>query len=403
MKGSSVQKSHRQRTDPHDYWSGVPTAPPLPSVEFLLGKSTGKRVQPRLPTNLKEELKQRMGWGRDAYDDNEDNEVDSVDDKPLSVQAQKSKQKRKKQLQTSEEKEDQQRAKKSFVSPRKPHKFERVPTPRPGLLMNFPMSDLPVPKRLNYEDAIPLPPPQVQKPSVSSTAKTPNEAALKPSRPAPKPPNVPSAPITKAVSARQKAGKQSGLQTTTTHSSQQQFMNSLNQVLARPGGVVPKVLNPSHHQTSPPDSPTSNEIENELLAMQLKVGSVNPRSLLQRQAAVEMADDSDDSSFTSSSDSSSETDDSSDESDHIVQARQSIPVFNTARPIMARNMGLHEARMARQTMQRMKNQRYPSILRKPIIKLGTITEIQDEVIYEKVSDAACLHHQVVVLIMRPSL
>ena len=398
VKVSAMQKPRRPSADPLDYWSGVPTPPPLPSMEFLLGKKSGKRVNPSLPLNLKEELKQRVRWGRDAYDDNE---ADSDDNKPLSAAIQKLKQRRKKQLQPSEEEDNQSRAKKSSSSPQKFLRAERLPTPRPGMPANFPVSDLPLPRKLTYEESSPLTP--HRNPPPSPTVKTSGETGRKPARTAPKPPFVPNAPIAKAVSARHKGAKQISPQNSATHLSQQQLVNSLNQALARPDHAVPKVLRQANYQAGPTNSPTSNMIESRSLTVQQRVGGSthSPRHLLQRQAAVdEVEDDSDDSSFTSTSDSSSESDDSSDEeSDHIVQARHSVPSLSTARPIMARNMGLHAARMARQAMQRMKNQRYPSIFRKPIVKLSTIVEVRDEIVYEKVwwcsmyTRTLCIHAQ----------
>lgn len=114
-----------------------------------------------------------------------------------------------------------------------------------------------------------------------------------------------------------------------------------------------------------------------------------------RQEAVEEEEeesDSDDDSFTSSSEEgeSSETEESSEEDeDSMVQATRveaprhvSIPM----RPLMAMNKGFG-ARKAKQAMMRMKVQRYPRILRQPIIKLDTIEEVRDEIVHQMVSHA----------------
>ena len=120
--------------------------------------------------------------------------------------------------------------------------------------------------------------------------------------------------------------------------------------------------------------------------------TVGPRPKLQRQPAIkkepvalrEEMEDSDDSSFTSSSDEETESSESGDGSDDEEEDR----------PIMARNMGIHGARIAKEVMQRMKNQRYPSIFRKPIITLDTVLEVRHEIVYETVSLCVHLHSSV---------
>ncbi len=88
---------------------------------------------------------------------------------------------------------------------------------------------------------------------------------------------------------------------------------------------------------------------------------------------------------------SSEEDDSSDyESTDTSDTDDDDDDYD--RPIMAQNMGIHGAKIARQVMQRMKNQRYPSIFSKPIIKLDTIKDVRYESPYQKVSCVLIINH-----------
>ena len=103
------------------------------------------------------------------------------------------------------------------------------------------------------------------------------------------------------------------------------------------------------------------------------------RPLLQRQAGVEKDEEeavNSDDSFTSSEEESEDEEESSEESTDEEE------INLNDRPIMAKNLGIHGAKIAKQVMQRMKNQRYPSIFRKQIINLDTVYENRYEVIYE---------------------
>lgn len=135
--------------------------------------------------------------------------------------------------------------------------------------------------------------------------------------------------------------------------------------------------------SSPPTSRGSAEVHNSAS----KQPPPPHRPLLQRQVPIyqDEAVDSDDS-FTSSEEESEDGEESSEESTDEEEVD-----FND-RPIMAKNIGIHGAKIAKQVMQRMKNQRYPSIFRKRVINLETLYENQFEIIYETVSCKQVMHH-----------
>lgn len=104
----------------------------------------------------------------------------------------------------------------------------------------------------------------------------------------------------------------------------------------------------------------------------------------QRQGHIveEEAPDYDDSNEAeSSSDDEETTESESTESESDTEEED-----DEDRPIMAQNVGIHGARIAKQVMQRMKNQRYPSIFSKPIITLDTIVDVRYEKPYQTVSE-----------------
>lgn len=104
---------------------------------------------------------------------------------------------------------------------------------------------------------------------------------------------------------------------------------------------------------------------------------INPMPL-NRQDSVNQSENYDDENDETSSEEESseyESTESSDTDDDDADDR----------PIMAQNIGIHGAKIARQVMQRMKQQRYPSIFSKPIIKLDTILDIRYESPYHSVS------------------
>ena len=92
------------------------------------------------------------------------------------------------------------------------------------------------------------------------------------------------------------------------------------------------------------------------------------------QDEEENSDNTDDESSSEEDSSEYDTSESSDTDDD-----------DDDRPIMAQNIGIHGAKIAKQVMQRMKNQRYPSIFSKPIITLDTIVDIRFERPYQTVS------------------
>ncbi len=97
--------------------------------------------------------------------------------------------------------------------------------------------------------------------------------------------------------------------------------------------------------------------------------------VLNRQYSSSPSEESDNSDDESSSEEDSSEYESTESSDSDDDAD---------RPIMAQNIGIHGAKIAKQVMQRMKNQRYPSIFSKPIITLDTIVDIRYEKPYQTV-------------------
>lgn len=364
---SAVPTRKPRRPDAHE-WS-IPNPPPLPTVEFLTGKS---RVAHKLNFSLKEELEQFVPssvWGRDAYDD-EDDESDSDTDKPIDKQALQNKNKAFK---------GKGRKKKTLHEPTsaKQKKIVSLKTPSMPSISSV----------------------QVPKSDVLSTQKQPS--SIQPVRPAPPPPPTPPSeqekipirpkqipiaptPIAKVASAR--SHKQPGFARKDTPTPTG-FATQLSEALQSAQGQKPKAF---HYK--PPVSPAGHEMRS-FSAFQTSVTqTVGPRPKLQRQPVIreepvvmrKEMEDSDDSSFTSSSDEETESSESGDRSDDEEEDR----------PIMARNMGIHGARIAKEVMQRMKNQRYPSIFRKPIITLDTVLEVRHEIVYETVSLCVHLHSSV---------
>lgn len=357
---SSIPLRKPRRPDPHE-WS-IPNPPPLPTVEFLTGKS---RVAYRLNYSLKEELQKAVPamWNRDAYDDEEDEESGSDSEKQIDKQALQNKNKALKGK--------GKKKKGAEVNPVKPKKASRPP-PLPSISsVQVPKSDLLITQNRAakvQQPVRPAPPPPPTPPEEDRNTK------VKPlTLPSPPPPAI-ATPIAKAASAR---SRKSPMQRQDTPAPSVGFASQLSEALQSAQGQDPKVL---HYQ--PPISPAGHEMRS-FTALHTSINrsnqqSLGPRPKMQRQASLneESKEESDDS-FTSSSDEeteSSEDDDSSGSDDE-----------EEYRPIMARNMGIHGAKIAKEVMQRMKNQRYPSIFRKPIVTLDTVIEVRHEIVYEAVS------------------
>lgn len=354
------QQRKSRRPDPYE-WS-IPNPPPLPTVEFLTGKS---RVPHKAIFSLKEELQQVIPssvWGRDAYDDKEegsDSDQDRPTDKQLVSQTKakslKGKKRKKREVTDSKQKKTLSQQRQSTPMP----SLESVQVPKSDFLSKAPNN------KSGIQPVRVAPPP----PS--------------PTRSIPSPPNLPqenkkttvSAPIAKAASARSR--KPLVRQDTPIPDG---FANQLQQALTSAQGQQPKALHSNQHPISPERQLS---IQQQITPPQnLQLLSEKPK--LQRQPAIHMHmleesqqenESDDDSSFTSSSDEETESseEDSSDDSD------------DGDRPVMARNMGIHGAKIAKEVMQRMKNQRYPSIFLRPIITLDTLVEVRHEVAYEAVS------------------
>ena len=355
---SSIPLRKPRRPDAHE-WS-IPNPPPLPTVEFLTGKS---RVAYKLNYSLKEELQKAVPtmWNRDAYDDDEDEESGSDGEKQIDKQelqnknkALKGKGKKKKGMELNSVKQ----------------KKAMRPPPLPSISsVQVPKSDLLITQNRSTKTQQPirpaLPPPPTPPPEEDRNTKV-KPAILT----LPPPPPVVATPIAKAASAR---SRKQPMQRQDTPTPSVDFASQLSEALQSAQGKEPKVL---HYQ--PPVSPAGHEMRS-FTALHSSNNRSNQQNLgarpkMQRQAS-QKEEDSDDS-FTSSSD--EETESSEDDSSGSDNEEED-------RPIMARNMGIHGARIAKEVMQRMKNQRYPSIFRKPIVTLDTVIEVRHEIVYEAVS------------------
>ena len=359
-------------------------------MDYLLGKS--KVIKPQLSLKEDQKLHISSSWGREAYDDHEDDDdvlllgseskvmKNSKLSKPngkdhtktqVNTSLNSLEEKAKIQSQFSVTEEDQAKP-----SPRRKKKLaeQRKLTPIPSMMaMQIPKSDLPTPKTLTFSETKTETEPDAHTAqSIKSTIVTSSQpeklngqSRLKPVRQAPVAPvktGLPSAPIAKVVSARTK-----GVIQPLTQSSKLKLEEKHN-------------LH-ANFQDSPPESPTLKQIENDIEAMTMKIrlsdsGSTNAPALNRQYGKTEQEDHDENNSLTSSSDEDSsdyESTESSDDEDD-----------DDDRPIMARNMGIHGAKIARQVMQRMKNQRYPSIFCKPIVRLDTILDIRYETPHQAV-------------------
>ena len=334
-------KTRRTNADSKAYWN-IPQPPSPPSVEYLIGKSRVAHLRTKPTLSLKEELQQTV-WGRDAYDDKEeeeDSDSDHIIRKPINKFT-----KQKKIIVKELPGKDSDPI--TVITP----KQKRHHKPFPSIDdVSVPKSDLPVP-RLHQQ--------QQQQQVVTKPVVEPNYKPLSPPTNKVMPAK---APIMKAASARVLIR-----QDTPTPST---FASRLNAALGSSLGEKPKAL--GNVNLSPPQSPKiNNSYPGSVLSKQITPPqNLHPvRPPLRRQTSI---DDDDDDSFTSSSE---EESGSSDEDDD----------FDKDRPIMARNLGIHGARIAKEIMLRMKNQRYPSIFRKPIVTLDTLVEVRHEQIYQAVS------------------
>ena len=239
--------------------------------------------------------------------------------------------------------------------------------------------------------AAPKPPPNVQ----NKQKQVAGTGVLKP----PPPNQTRASPISKIGSSRKSQGRTATKSATAKVTVQQpsnrspnEFMAALNKAVAsspsKPTIMRQMGRNDSRSPPSSPagtHSPTIDEIELHLDAMKSTLAGavLHPMWLLQRPPSpTEEREDSgtDSSESTSSSDdSSSDSDTSSDDSssdDGMVAPK---------RPIMARNPsmesgkgygGFNRARMLA---------RYPRLLRKRVVRLPTIDEVPEEIIYTTVS------------------
>ena len=397
----------------------------------------GKKPSKKEPgITLKEELKQIVPWGRDAYDDDgyeEDSDSDS--DPSLGQTGQwgsqhkaewsKAHNKRltKKKRSPKEEEKRENKAlggtpkKGARSSPRQRRRLgeRRQLTPMPyGMPLFNLKSDMPSPKKLDFDSTGPLTPPPTPSPtSPSPPPVMPATTSLKPVRSAPPPPVTSTAPISKVASARVKSSHPKKLpapsapvqltprppqvMSTSNHAlplSYPQSNGSLptEQLRRSLAGPTPLSKVEAGLGASPGGRIPPHHLPSQNLAMQVMQGSQSRVEEEKEEEEVKESD-SDDDSFTSSSEENdsdtSDTEESSEEEEdsmvHATKVEAPQHVTIPMRPMMAMNRGMFGARRAKQAMMRMKVARYPRILRRPIVNLDTIDEVRDEVIHETVS------------------
>lgn len=354
--------------------------------------------------NLKEEL--LSSCGRDAYDDDGDEEVSDEEVRQAArrtgskLARSKVNPKQLTKKKRSAKVEDLRGIKGSAMlegyktsSPRVRKKLgeQRQLTPYPS---NAPLynikSDLPTPKTLDFDSDEPVSPPPPPSP-VQQTKSQPQQqatpAVLKPVRPAPQPPKTTSAPISKAVSTR-------GRRPPPPKSPPQQPVANRPTQLNGTNGAAPiakPLLEALNKQTENSGILAPRQFASQHFVLRRQMPTVE--KVVEKEEEEE-SDSTD--SFTDSSEEeeeeteTSETDESSDEDadSSMVKATHveapshiSIPM----RPISAKNKALFGARAARQAMMRMKAARYPRLLRKQIVKLDTIDENKFEKIHQTVS------------------
>lgn len=430
----------------------IPTPPPLPSARFLLGK---KPMMKKPGLSLKEELLEKS-WGRDAYDNDDASNSDEGESKqrPSHHKISRSKVHPKQLSKKKRSSKVEDRKLPAMLggygsSPRQKRKLlgeQRQLTPYPANAPLFTLkSDMPVPKKLDFDSDSPSSPPvspSATTPSATSHATpttphvqttsaqpytitplkqaTSDNSVLKPVRPAPPPPQPSTAPppkpstapIAKVASARTKRPM-------AAKPVQQPVNNRPNTQDSSPPSPAPPPPTPLPPTPPPPSPPSYRTIARPLssadaldrqrdrLEAQLlrQLGSQNHAIKKQTSGTNEEKEDDEDmsdSSDESLTDSSEEEDDDDDEEEETSDTEESSDdedgsmveatrveaprhVTIPMRPIMAKNKAMLGARAAKNAMMRMKSARYPRILRRQVIKLETIDEVRYEKIHETVS------------------
>ena len=494
----------------------LPEPPPLPTVDYLLGKRPAN-LRGKTSTTLKEEVKEKAAAIKQDSDDGTVTYIDSDNDSDShsshsshssvssthSDRKHKKKKKRKKKGQKGETTDVsiQWTYNKLTVpqsSPPRERNFfpnERMPTPIPN---TFTGGNLPTPRKLDFDmkqvasppsqspsSLSPLsslsprspispvssqevsparrpggeeltgylkpsrvaPPPPANKSNLANRTAQTNRTSAKqgsakttavqpstsprktttgtqPKRAAPKlPPNVQNrqkqiantgvlkspppnqtraSPISKISSSRKSQGRAATKSATAKVTGQQpsnrspnEFMAALNQAVAsspgKPSIVQQMGRNGGRSPSSSPGthSPTIDEIELQLDAMKstLAGAALQPMWLLQRPPSPERGDSGTDSSEStsssddSSSDSDTSSDDSSDDDDMVAPKR----------PIMARNPSMESGKGYGGFNRARLLARYPRLLRKRVVRLPTIDEVPEEIIYTTVSGKLILY------------
>jgi ankyrin repeat protein len=350
---SNQRKPRRPNADPYH---SIPYPPSPPSVEYLTGKNRVPRPKPGGIISFKEELQQKAPsmWGRDAYDDEDEgseSDNDTKDKKTLQINN--------KVLKSKKKKREAEKNSSSVT----PVRIKQLPGKREIMEISVPKSDvLSNILEKNHQTQIAVNSPQPESPPAVLPVKEEPKVV---------------APISKVVSARSKAGPSKPMGMTRTDTPiPASFADQLNKALINQEGQKPKALQESYVHDK--FQPQPNEISTGVPRILLSRQDTPPRGImqLQRQLAFDDIDESDDS-FTSSSE-----DEEEDEETESSEEDSNEDPDEMNRPIMARNMGIHGAKIAKEVMLRMKLQRYPSMFRKPIITLNTIVEVRHERAYE---------------------
>ncbi len=202
-------------------------------------------------------------------------------------------------------------------------------------------------------------------------------------------------PISKVVSSR---GKSKGGTNKSTLSDKQaaqileaaksptDFMSALSEAISSspklPRFMRQEGLDRDHSTTTPPDSPTIDEIELQLNEMKKTLESsksITPPP--KRPPSPDTESESESSEYTSSSEGSSSEDDDSDSS-------SDSETTGPKRPIMVRNVGMSaSSKRGNGVFNRARAlARYPRLLRRNLIRLEPILEVTEEVILGAVSE-----------------
>ena len=237
----------------------LPEPPPLPSVEYLLGKRP-VNLRKRTIQTLKEQIQEKaatLGNMDDSYDSDSHSSVGSSQSDQYKRHRRKHKKKRSvKNTTLIEEQERNILQGSSPIVKRAQPGFERFPTPYPNSLgsMRF-IERMPIQQKIDFDSAFDevtnelealvnspslfspaSPPPKSPFSSVESSPayKTTNGKKLLPARQAPKPPISHASSASKDISGSQKSSKRGGPKLLPHQKNKQEVHNNAKQAISGP-------------------------------------------------------------------------------------------------------------------------------------------------------------------------